>query len=295
VGRLHDDEVPIDERTVRALLAAQVPGLADGSLARVPSSGTDNAMYRLGADLVVRLPVHEPSVRALVRERRWLPVLAPHLPLAVPEVVFAGEPGEGFPFPWSIHRWLPGTDATQAPPDDRHAAAGAIAGFVLALQAVDPEGGPRSFRAESLRDRDPFVRHSIDAVADEYDVAVLTAEWEAALALPERAAPPVWIHADLHGANLLTTGGRIASVIDFGSAGLGDPAVEVLAAWDPFLEGARATYREALGVDDATWARGRGWAVSCAVNALGYYRVTNPEMAVRARFTLDELLVEPRD
>jgi aminoglycoside phosphotransferase (APT) family kinase protein len=293
VRRLHDDEVDIDEPTVRRLLAAQLPVHADLPLRRVPSSGTDNAMFRLGEELVVRLPVHEPSVRALVRERRWLPVLAPHLPLAVPEVVHAGDADGSFPFPWSVHRWLPGSEATAAPPVDRHAAAVAIAGFVHALQRVDPTDGPRSFRAESLADRDAFVRLNIGRVADEYDLAATTAEWERALALPEPEVSPCWIHADLHAANVLTIDGDVSAVIDFGAAGLGDPAVEMIVAWDPLLAGARTTYRAAVDVDDGTWARGRGWALSVALNALGYYRGTNPGICERARFMLDELLAEP--
>ncbi|WP_369230007.1 aminoglycoside phosphotransferase family protein [Streptomyces sp. R21] len=265
--------VLIDTALVRRLLAAQFPQYAGLPLSPVPLSGMDNATFRLGDDLSVRLPRYPRWVGQVEREHRWLPRLAPHLPLPVSEPVAMGEPGEGYPFPWSVYRWLDGE--TAAPEDlvDPERTALELAEFVRALQKIDATDGPgpewsNAFRGVPMGDeRDSLasearVRPKIAALEGLTDTAAVTAVWEAALAAPVWDAPPVWIHGDLATGNLLAVDGELSAVIDFGTLAVGDPAVDLLAAWKFLPDRARGVFREALGVDGATWARGRGWALA---------------------------------
>lgn len=265
--------VLIDTALVRRLLAAQFPQYAGLPLSPVPLSGMDNATFRLGDDLSVRLPRYPRWVGQVEREHRWLPRLAPHLPLPVSEPVAMGEPGEGYPFPWSVYRWLDGETATAEGFVDPEQTALELAEFVRALQKIDATDGPgpewsNAFRGVPMGDeRDSLasearVRPKIAALEGLVDTAAVTAVWEAALAAPAWDAPPVWIHGDLATGNLLAVDGELSAVIDFGTLAVGDPAVDLLAAWKFLPDRARGVFREALGVDDATWARGRGWALA---------------------------------
>lgn len=265
--------VLIDTALVRRLLAAQFPQYAGLPLSPVPLSGMDNATFRLGDDLSVRLPRYPRWVGQVEREHRWLPRLAPHLPLPVSEPVAMGEPGEGYPFPWSVYRWLDGETATAEGFVDPEQTALELAEFVRALQKIDATDGPgpewsNAFRGVPMGDeRDSLasearVRPKIAALEGLVDTAAVTAVWEAALAAPAWDAPPVWIHGDLATGNLLAVDGELSAVIDFGTLAVGDPAVDLLAAWKFLPDRARGVFREALGIDDATWARGRGWALA---------------------------------
>jgi len=265
--------VLIDTALVHRLLAAQFPQYAELPLSPVPLSGMDNATFRLGDDLSVRLPRYPRWVGQVEREHRWLPRLAPHLPLPVSEPVAMGEPGEGYPFPWSVYRWLDGETATAEGLVDPGQTALELAEFVRALQKIDATDGPgpewsNAFRGVPMGDeRDSLasearVRPKIAALKGLADTAAVTAVWEAALAAPAWDAPPVWIHGDLATGNLLAVEGELSAVIDFGTLAVGDPAVDLLAAWKFLPDRARGVFREALGVDDATWARGRGWALA---------------------------------
>ncbi len=288
---MHADEVDTDESLVRRLLAAQFPHWAELAISRVPSAGTDNALYRLGRDKVVRLPRRPGSVASAEKEREWLPVLAPHLPVTVPVPLATGIAGEGFPWSWSVYPWLEGTHPNAT--SDLKRLATDLAAFVTALQHIDPERGPRPgrhnfFRGVRLERREEWTRKAIDALGDSIDRREVTAAWDAALAVPVSDSR-AWLHGDLKAENLLVEGGRLGAVIDFGALGVGDPAVELIIAWD-LLSPVRETYRAALGVDDATWARGRGWALSVALVALPYYRDTNPVIAAQARHAIAEVL-----
>ncbi|MEO6083242.1 MAG: aminoglycoside phosphotransferase family protein [Umezawaea sp.] len=285
--RMHADEVPVDTALVAELIADQFPRWAGLPLVPVPSSGTDNRMFRLGDDLVARLPRIGWGADTVAREQRWLPRLAPHLPVAIPEPVALGVPGHGYPWPWSVYRWLPGanpTSSTAGPLVE------AIAGFVTALRALDTTDAPAANRGVPLADRDTVTREAIDALAGRIDTAAVTAAWEHALRAPVWAGPPVWAHGDLSPGNLLTTGGRLTAVIDFGGIGVGDPACDLLVAWNLLVGDDRAALRAALDVDDAQWARGRGWALSVALVALPYYRVTNPALAANSRHVVAQVV-----
>jgi aminoglycoside phosphotransferase (APT) family kinase protein len=286
--RMHVDEVDSDPTLVRRLVATQFPEWAGLPIEPVQFFGTDNAIYRLGDGLSVRLPRRAKNVETLEKELRWLPMLAPLLPVTIPVPVAVGEPGAGFPFVWAVYRWVDGgaaADSTLAVDD--------LVTFIAALQQVDVAGGPgpgahNAFRGEPLRRRDAVVRA---ALAEAGDAA--SAVWDEALAAPDWAGEPVWIHGDLDGRNVLLSDGRLVGVIDFGCLGVGDPAGDVMVAWKLLSAADRRTFRTALSVDDATWARARGWALSQALGALSYYTDENNPLLVReARRWMVEVLAD---
>jgi aminoglycoside phosphotransferase (APT) family kinase protein len=292
---MHEDELDIDDALVRGLLRAQQPQWADLPLHRVVSSGTDNAMFRLGDDMVVRLPRIERAVSALTHEQRWLPVLASHLPLAVPTPLARGDAGDGYPWQWAVYSWLDGDNAFEGPIDDIDDAARDLAAFIRALHTIDTADAPpsgRGRRGAPLAVLDQQTRQAIDAAGGLVDRETVTAAWEAAMGQPTWHRDPVWVHGDIARGNLLVHGGRIRAVIDFGCSGVGDPACDLLVAWDLFDGRSRALFREAVNVDDATWRRGRGWALCTALWALPYYLHTNPVMVAQARHKLAEVLAD---
>jgi aminoglycoside phosphotransferase (APT) family kinase protein len=294
---MHADEVDTDTALVGRLIAAQFPRWADLPIEPVRSAGTDNAIYRLGNDMVVRLPRSQSRTGPLEKERRWLPRLAPLLPLAIPVPLATGMPAEDYPFEWSVNRWLEGETATSEHIADLGQAATDLAQFVAALQRVDLTDGPppgehNFFRGVPLAARDAATRTAIASLHSEIDVGAVTAEWEAALRVPGWQRPPVWIHGDLSSGNLLVEQGRLSAVIDFGCLGVGDPACDLMIAWTLLSAETRDVFRAALSVDDATWARGRGWALSWALIALPYYLDTNPAIVRDARRTIAEVLAD---
>jgi aminoglycoside phosphotransferase (APT) family kinase protein len=297
---VHPDEVPTSTSLVESLVAAQFPEWATLPVERVASFGTDHALYRVGRELVARLPRREVNEGSLKNERRWLPRLAPHLPLAVPTPIAEGRPGFGYPFEWSVYRWLEGEVAEREPIADAAQAAADLAEFIVALQRIDPSGGPgpgphNAFRGVPLERRDEATRASIDALRSEIDAEAATAVWEEALAAPEWHRAPVWHHGDLDVRNLLVTAGRLSGVIDFGCLGVGDPACDVAVAWKVLPAKERNAFRDALSIDDATWVRARGWVVSQAVMALSYYTLeTNRMLVLEAQRWLGEVLTTAR-
>ncbi|MGH6986289.1 MAG: aminoglycoside phosphotransferase family protein [Caulobacteraceae bacterium] len=293
--RMHDDEVAIDENLVRRLLSEQFPRLAGLEVQRVASSGTDNALFRLGADMALRLPRHEPTAGQPTREARWLPHLFPSFTLEVPEPLGLGVPGCGYPFDWSVCRWIEGEEARADAFADPCATARELARFILALEAAGASGGPRPGRRNFGRGgplswREEGFRRSLAALADEVDAKTCEEAWREALAAPQWPREGVWIHGDLQASNLIVREGRLVGVIDFGCLALGDPACELMAAWALFEAASRRAFVQALPFDEATWARARGWVVSGAVIGLAYYRRTNPAIVERARTALAAVL-----
>lgn len=291
--KMHADEIDIDAALVTRLLSAQFPAWADLPLAPVTSAGTDHALYRLGDAMLVRLPRIHWAVGQAELEATWLPTLAPHVPLAVPMPLAMGAPTEEYPWPWSVCHWLPGANATPDQISDSHQAAHDLAGFIRALWTLDTTGAPPSGRGVPLGSRDGAVRTALaalDALPPMIDTRAAAAAWEGVLRAPAWHAAPVWIHGDLHEGNLLARNGRLSGVIDFGCFGLGDPAVDVMAAWLFLPAAARSTFRAALDVDEATWTRAQGWALSMGLIALPYYHETNPVLAGIARRAIQAVL-----
>ena len=294
---MHAGEARTDADLVRRLLRAQFPRWADLAVRRLDSGGTVNAIYRVGTELTVRLPLIEHGTHGLWREAKWLPVLAPHLPTPIPTVVGIGEPGEGYPWAWSVHRWLEGEvlveDHVTAPEE----LARDLAAFVTAMRAIDAPGGPTAYRGAPLATADAEARPAIEALrrTDEpFDTGAVVAAWETALAAPPWAGRPCWTHSDLMPSNLLVdVHGRLAAVLDFSTAGIGDPAADLIPAWNLLPASARRVFRDHVDVDDDTWARGRGWALSMAIIQLPYYRHTNKVISANARHTLTQVLADP--
>ncbi|MGX1670864.1 aminoglycoside phosphotransferase family protein [Streptomyces sp. NPDC055400] len=290
--KLRPEEADIDASLVRRLVDAQFPEWAGLPLTEVVSAGTSNAMYRLGEDMAVRLPRLAGSAQDVDKEYRWLPLLAGALPFAVPTPLGKGTPGEGYPWPWSVYRWLDGANPAPDRTPEPALLAQDLAEFVSVLQRVDPTGGPASYRSEPLAERDEVTRAAIRELRAELDGDAAAAVWESALRAQGWAGPAVWIHADLQPGNVLVADGRLSAVIDFGCLGLGDPAVDLIAAWYLLPAGAREVFRTGSGSDDDAWARGRGWALSVALLELRYYRESNPVMASIARHVIAELLTD---
>lgn len=292
--KMHAEEVETDVALVRRLLVAQFPQWAELPIERVPSAGTDNAMYRLGADLVTRLPRIGWAVDNVAHEQAWLPRLAPQLPVAIPAPVGLGVPGEGYPYPWSIYRWIEGDNPEVGQIEDPETLTRDLAAFIVALQRVDPVGAPAAGRGRPLATRDTPMRAAIAASEGLIDTAAVTTLWEAALRVPEWQGPAVWLHGDLAPGNLLLVEDRLSAVIDFSGVGVGDPAADLPVAWNLLPRETWPLFRALLGVDDATWARGRGWALSIAMIQLPYYQHTNPPLAASARYVIGQVLEDQR-
>ena len=282
--KMHRDEILTDAGLVTRLLARQFPQWADLPVTRVPSSGTDHDVYRLGEYLAARLPRIGWATGQAAKEARWLPGLAPHLPLALPVPLAMGEPGEGYPFPWAVYEWLPGepADGTLRNLDE---AAVDLAGFVRALRAIDtaevPPRRPGS-RGGPLAERDEDVRRCLDELGNRIDGAAALRSWERSLAAPSWDGADVWIHGDLLPGNLLVVDGHLWAVIDFGGLAVGDPACDLLPAWNLFTGSSRRIFLEEVAADEAARLRGRGWALSQALIALPYYWETNPGIVRQA-------------
>ncbi|GAB2576482.1 hypothetical protein Aab01nite_12980 [Paractinoplanes abujensis] len=274
----------IDTALVRRLVNGQFPQWAGLPLTPVDPGGSDHVIHRLGEELSVRLPRHEGAVNQARLEFEWLPRLAPHLPLAIPVPVAVGEPAEGYPWHWAVSRWLPG-----GPADDSVGNAVVLADFLTALQTA-PVTGSALVTGERLAARDDDTRAAIAQVAGKFDAGALTAVWEAALDAPAWDRPPVWFHGDFHQGNLLGDGGRVTTVIDFGGLGRGDPARDLMMPFTLMSERTRPVFRERLGVDDATWARGRGWALAAGLNAYCSYAGTVPRVAAATTRQITEVL-----
>ncbi|GJF34370.1 aminoglycoside phosphotransferase [Kitasatospora sp. NE20-6] len=303
VDHLRPGEVYPDAAEVHRLVAAQFPQWAGLPVRPVSASGVDNATYRLGDTMSVRLPRLPRWIGQVEREQRWLPRLAPLLPLTVPEPLAQGAPGEDYPFPWSVYRWLEGENADPARIDDLHDATQQLVGFFSALWKIDASYGPppeasNGFRGAALDDpRDsPVVaermRARISALEGLVDTDAVTAVWETALAAPAWDGPPVWVHGDPGPANMLARDGRLTAVIDFGTLAVGDPATDMIAAWTFLPAETRDAFRAGLGVDDATWARGRAWGLSSVLPSAE--DLSDPERAPAARRRLDEIVQDHR-
>lgn len=291
-GRMHADEVVVDAGVVARLVAAQLPRWAHLPVVHASSAGTDNAMFRLGDDLVVRLPRIARAVQSLEREQRWLPVIGPALPVETPVPLAQGAPGEGYPFPWSVYTWLRGEPPAASDLTQRFVLD--LAACLAALRALDVPGGPVNHRGLTFDARDRVTRESIAAMRGMpgIDTDAVTAVWDAASDLPTCPPPGTWVHDDVAPGNLLVRDGRLTGLIDFGGVSRGDPAVDLQVAWNLLPRGLRPVLREALDVDEATWLRSRAWSLSQACLQLPYYVRTNRPLAANARYVIGEVLAD---
>ena len=289
---MHANEVDTDTSLVRRLLADQFPQWADLPIKRIASPGTDNAIYRLGETMSVRMPRIHWATGQIEKEFAWLPTLAPQLPLTIPVPLAKGEPAAGYPHQWAVYRWLAGRNSAETPPTDMHQAARDIADFLHALRQIDPTPDllNDNSRGMPLALRDADTRQAIAALGDQIDSTAALAVWQEALDAPLPRRDPVWLHGDLLLGNVLVDQGRVSAIIDFGGLAVGEPACDLMIAWSLFSAESRATFRAAMNVDDATWANARGQALSQAVIFIPYYQNTNPVGVRYAQRMLNEIL-----
>lgn len=286
--KMHADELKIEERLVRRLLVDQFPRWAELPLRKVEPVGTVNAVFRLGDEYSIRLARREGPTTPGGREFLWLPKIAPLVPLEIPVPIAQGRPNNEYPWFWEIHSWLKGETVPIEALEEIQAARD-LAEFVLALQQVDPTGGPLG-RGIPLAQRDKDFRYWLARFNG--DPAV-SAVWESALSAPPWNGPPVWHHGDLDVRNWLVRDKRISGVIDWGTMGIGDPACDVMVAWKLHSPEARDVFLDATRTDDATLARARGWVVSQAVAILAYYTPqNNPTLYNEAKSWLDLVLAQ---
>jgi aminoglycoside phosphotransferase (APT) family kinase protein len=289
--------VDVSPDLLRRLLAAQHPDLAHLPVT-VMANGWDNLMFRIGDDLVARLPRRKVAARLVVNEQRWLPALGPRLPLPVPAPTRAGQPGHGYPWPWSIIPYLPGRAATRNPPADLRGAAVSLGTFLGALHVPAAPDAPASpVRGIPLTQRDAAVTGNLSSLGGRVDQQAVRRVWETALATPAWDGAPVWLHGDLHPANILVDGGRISGVIDFGDITAGDPAGDLSVAWMLLPAGCHGAFRDAYRAAGgpaasspaSTWARARGWALALSLAFLAN-SADNPEIAGIGQRTLSAVL-----
>jgi aminoglycoside phosphotransferase (APT) family kinase protein len=292
----HFDRDDIDAALVERLITAQFPQWADLPITPAVPQGWDNKTFRLGVQMSIRLPSAAPYAVQVEKEHRWLPELAPHLPLPIPTPLAKGAPAEGYPFNWSVYRWLEGETASTERVDNLIEFATTLADFLTALQRIDPAGGPppgphNFFRGGPLAVYDAETRQAIAALDGRIDTDAATAVWEAALAAKWHGQP-VWVHGDVAAGNLLVEEGRLSAIIDFGTSGVGDPSCDLAIARTLFGGESRDAFRTALRLDDATWARGRGWVLWKSLITLEGHIDTNPPEAERIRREIDDIIAD---
>lgn len=284
----------VDVNLVRRLIAGQFPQWTDLPVRPVQSSGWDNQTFHLGDHMSVRLPTAREYSLAVDKEHRWLPVLAPHLPLPIPAPLAKGKPENGFAFPWSVYKWIDGEPAGIGTIGDPTEFADALAAFLVSLRHIDPTGGPPPgphnwFRGGPLRVYDPQTRQAIETLGTHVPRDAVIETWQAAL----RASwdgRPVWFHGDIAVGNLLVRDGSLAAVIDFGTCGVGDPACDLAIAWTLLSGASREAFRARIDVDSGTWARGRGWALWKALITYARELHDDHAEAAEAKRVIDEIL-----
>ncbi|MGE3319479.1 MAG: aminoglycoside phosphotransferase family protein [Candidatus Berkiella sp.] len=288
----------IDEALVRRLLASQFPQWKDLPVEPVAKSGWDNRTFHLGKDMLVRMPSDECYAFQVEKEQYWLPKLAPLLPLEIPSPLAMGEPEEGYPWKWSIYRWLEGESAARANIGDLRNFAASLADFLIALNGIDstngPKPGPHNFyRGGDLSTYDAETRQSIDILKDKIDVDLATEIWEGAI-VTSWQSKPVWIHGDISVGNLLVKDGRLNAVIDFGQLGVGDPACDLAIAWTFFKGESREIFCKKLSLDADTWARGRAWTLWKALIVAAGITDSNAAEATEPMRIIDEIIADHR-
>lgn len=291
-----NNKLTTDEALVHRLVATQFPQWKDLPIRSVVHGGWDNRTFHLGEHMLVRMPSAACYAEKVDKEQEWLPKLAPLLPLQIPEPLAMGKPGEGYPWPWSIYRWIEGETAAFAEIADLKDCAMYLAQFLVALHRIDTTGGPlpgshNFFRGGSLSTYDGETRKAIAVLKDKIDVKMVTEIWETALAT-NWPRPPVWVHGDISAGNLLVREGHLSAVIDFGGLAIGDPACDLAIAWTLFEGKSRETFRTMLPLDTGTWARGRAWTLWKALIITAGLTGSNVVETSRSWHIIDEVLAD---
>ncbi|HEY2076903.1 MAG TPA: aminoglycoside phosphotransferase family protein [Streptosporangiaceae bacterium] len=288
--------ITVDAEQVRRLVERQFPQWAGLPVQPVADGGWDNWTFHLGAEMVVRLPSASEYALAVDKEHRWLPALARQLPLPIPVPVVKGEPGAGYPYSWSVYQWLGGEPASADRIADPVRFAVDLAGFLTALQSIDPAEGPRPgkhnwFRGGTLRTYDRQVQDALAKLDGHVGVGLAREIWTSGLDARWDGVES-WFHGDVAAGNLLLNDGKLMAVIDFGTCGVGDPACDLAIAWTLLTGEGRQAFRERLSVGEAAWARGRGWALWKTLATCAYTLGDDDEDAASAQRVLGEIFSE---
>ena|SRR3990167_2299637 len=289
--KMHENELEIDEALVRALLKEQYPQWADLHLQHIKSSGTDNALFRLGDDYVVRLPRVDWAVKSIDKEYEWVPSIAEFLKIPVSEPLFKGNPSKLYSSAWMITKWNDGHNPDFEKENEYEALAKDMADFLNELHGIKLAGGPASRRGVPLKQLDEQTGKAIGELAGEIDIPAITSIWKQLSNIPSWDKEPVWVHGDFLPGNVLVQNNRLSAVIDFSDVGIGDPACDLVIAWSLLNANSRNVFKQHLqSIDENTWQRGRGWALSIALIMLPYYKHTNPVLAKLARRVIENVL-----
>lgn len=292
------DDIKIDVSLVQQLINTQFPEWANLRIKPVEFSGWDNRTFHLGDEMLVRMPSDAKYTLQVEKEQRWLPKLAPELPLPIPAPLALGKPSAEYPWHWSIYRWIEGQAVASAPIKNLKDFAADLAYFLTALEKIDSSGGPLAgphsfYRGGPLSIYDAETRQALEILKDTIDVNTATDVWETALATTWHDSP-VWVHGDISVGNLLVKDGQLSAVIDFGQLAVGDPACDLAISWTLFKEQSREAFRASLNLDAGTWARGRAWTLWKALICAASLTNSNAVEAAQALDIIDEILVDHR-
>lgn len=274
---------------IHNLVKNQFPEWRDLEIKPILPLGTDNLMYRLGNDKIIRIPITKESILDIEKEINCLPKFS-NLPITTPQIIAIGQEAKEQNSRWIICNWIKGDNFNKNNIQDQKQAAIDLANFINELQKIDITNAPESRRGKPLQNFDKKVRESIKSLDDCYDIKLLNNIWEKALDAEIWTKSPVWIHSDLHEGNVITHNGKISAIIDFGLAGIGDPACDIVPAWTLLQKEAQTTFRNHINADEETWKRGHGWALSFGVIAYSYYRKTKHPIAEISRKVIDEVI-----
>lgn len=293
--RMHDNEFEINETIIKALLKNQRPEWANLPLKSIQSSGTDNTLFRLGNQYVVRLPRIEwemGSIRKSIdKEYEWIPQIARCLKMPISEPVFKGNSESFYPWPWLVTKWNEGYNPNFEEDKEYELLAKDLAHFLNELHGIKLANGPLSRRGVSLKEIDTETRKALANLEGEIDIQSVIFLWNHLSNLPLWVKEPVWVHGDFLPGNILVQNNRLSAVIDFSDVGMGDPACDLIVAWSLLKPYSRRIFKDNLeNIDHDTWERGRGWALSIALIMLPYYKNSNPVLAALARRMIENVL-----
>ncbi|MCH9770531.1 MAG: aminoglycoside phosphotransferase family protein [Gammaproteobacteria bacterium] len=289
--RMHKNELQITEPLVRSLLCAQCPEWAELEIEPVPSSGTDHALFRVGKNLVARLPRIERAVKNIDKEYEWVPEISKLIKTSVSIPIFKGERQIDYPYQWLILKWNEGVNPNFEKENEYAELAKELANFLNQLHGINLKNGPQSRRGIPLINQNIKTQKAINQLTLEINVKKITALWKQLSCLPSWNKPSVWVHGDFLPGNILVKQNNLNAVIDFSDLGIGDPACDLIIAWSLFNEKSRNIFKNNLNYIDAdTWLRGQGWALSIALIMLPYYKKSNPQLAKLAKRVIKSVL-----
>lgn len=292
IKKLHDDEHDIDIDLAKDLVSGQFPEFSGLELTPIELQGTDNIVLRLGDDKMIRLPRRQSSAEGLEQEIHALKAIDGGLPIYIPKIIGIGQRAYNYPFPWLICSRLEGKNINPAEGGfDQNNTATLLGGFISSMQKVAPTSAdPKCTRGPNLKDKDEQTRPAIELCADTFDAQHMEKIWDNALKATPNNIEPVWSHGDLHPGNVLFKDGKLSGVVDFGMAGLGDPAIDLMVAWTLLDKKGRETFKKTVNADEQTWTRAKGWALTFGVVAFAYYQGKNEKLTTIATRTIEEVL-----